>query len=105
MLEHVHGCLNCQPEMVPDFDRADPRYHGVGKCLRADGVGSTAHRVFLDDIEIAYTSGIFEGAEGWVLFSAATTADIHTCPCGFESICVEPRFGAVTVVHLGSADA
>lgn len=110
MPEHIHDCLNCRPDMVPDFDRADPRFHGDGKCLRADGIESMVHHVFLDGSEIAYTRGAFADREGWALFAGATVAEVHTCPTcttrdadGFlvsAPVCVEPRFGAVTVVHL-----
>jgi hypothetical protein len=102
MPEHVHRCLSCTPDMVPDFDRADPRYHEGEKC------GSILN-VTLDGQEISYTRGIFEGREGWVLFAGADTESVHHCPTcttrtdeGFIAryeVCVEPLFGVVTVEH------
>jgi hypothetical protein len=85
MAEHVHGCLSCRPDMVPDFSKDDPR-HNV--------------HAFISGIEISYTRGIFEGREGWVLYAGDNKADeIHPCPCSRASVCVEPRFGGVTVLH------
>lgn len=103
MTEHIHACLKCRPDMVPDFDRADPRYHDLEKC----GGG----RVRLDGVEPGYTAGCFEGTDGWLLLaSEGFRADqVHPCPTcstftpdgfvtGWEN-CVEPRFGHVEVVH------
>jgi hypothetical protein len=98
MSEHVHGCLTCRPDMVPDFDRADPRYHGLEKC----GLGLAHGPAIVDGSPVAYTSGVFEAAEGWALFCGATIDDVHSCPtCDpngrLASICVEPRFGRVEI--------
>jgi hypothetical protein len=91
--------------MVPDFDRADPRYHDGSKC---------GHPIIalVDGADPGYTNGIFEGPEGWVL-SAAHGYDaeqLHQCPncttydadgcIEHAAVCVEPLFGAVTVEHL-----
>lgn len=103
MPEHIHGCLNCRPEMVPDFDPADSRYHAYPtKC-------GTTLRATVNGVEPGYHKGVFEGEDGWVLFAGATTDEIHTCPnCttrdadGFligHTVCVEPRFGHVAVIH------
>ena len=94
MPEHVHGCLTCRPDLVPDFDRADPRYHGYPKCH-----GSDWGTVLLDGEPIAYTSGVFEGPDGWVLFAGLPGNDVHTCPCDGGGACVEPRFGHVGMRH------
>lgn len=92
MSEHVHACLNCQPDMVPDFDRADPRYHGAPKCLPGRSHGPA----MVDGAPVSYTNGVFEGPEGWALFAGATDEDVHRCACGAWS-CVEPRFGHVEI--------
>src|SRR4051812_44619555 len=97
MTEHVHGCLSCRPDMVPDFDRADPRYHDGEKCPRYRWGA-----VLPDGAEPGFTKGVFEGAEGWVLYALGGPGDtdaMHQCPCK-ASVCVEPRFGVVTVEHL-----
>ena len=107
MTEHIHGCLNCRPEMVPDCDRADPRYHDGAKCGSA-----TFGVVLINGAPISYTLGVFEGPEGWVLFPGATTDAVHLCPnCttyseyqGYQvidhhEVCVEPRFGRVEIHH------
>lgn len=107
MADHVHGCLSCRPDMVPDFDRADPRYHDGEKCGRLLSVT-------LDGNPTGYTAGVFEGDEGWIL-QASETLDaslVHPCPncttyTAYEGErfvdrwepCVEPRFGRVAVVH------
>lgn len=96
-MEHVHRCLSCAPDMVPDFDRADPRYHDSGKCHQG---GRLFHAVTIDGAEISYTSSHFEDSEGWALFVGATADDMHMCSCGSKSMCSEPRFGVVTSRHL-----
>ena len=97
MAEHVHGCLTCRPEMVPDFSRDDPRYHSYAteKCR-------SAFRVLVNGADAALTRGVFEGREGWALIAGNTTADVHDCPRGSWSPCIEPRFGTVTVIHEGA---
>jgi hypothetical protein len=94
MSEHIHGCLTCRPDMVPDFDADDPRYHKSGKCSHSYSHGPA----MVDGIPVSYTNGVFEGPEGWALFAGATTADIHKCACGTWS-CVEPRFGHARGEH------
>lgn len=91
MTEHIHRCLSCTPDMVPDFDRADPRYHDGEKC-------GPLVRVSLDGAEMTYAGGIFEGQEGWLLFAGAAVDDLHQCPCGAD-VCVETRFGRAEVAH------
>lgn len=94
MTEHVHGCLSCKPDMVPDFDRADPRYHDSEKC------GHLAHGpAMVNGAPVSYTDGVFEGAEGWALFAGATVDDVHSCSCtdAWEHHCAEPRFGHVEI--------
>lgn len=95
MPEHVHRCLACTPGMVPDFDRADLRYHVGGKCVHR------IKQVLIDGIDIGYTAGAFEGPEGWALFAGTREQMglIHQCTCG-AGVCVEPRFGVVTVEHM-----
>lgn len=109
MPEHVHGCLNCRPDMVPAFDRADPRYHAYPKC------GSTL-AVTVNGKDAGYTNGAFEGPEGWALLCAEGTLNadlVHPCPTckdglpkdaeGFTigewPLCVTPVFGRVDVIH------
>lgn len=94
---HVHGCLNCRPDMVPDFDPADSRYHryGYGAACRS------AFRVLVNGSDVSYTRSAFEGVEGWTLFAGATADDIHPCTCASDEICVEPRFGSVEIRHEG----
>jgi len=108
MTEHVHGCLNCRPDMVPDFSKDDPRYHAYEKC------GATL-RVMVGGRDAGYTRGAFEGFEGWALVVAADgrAESVHDCPScsgplpaiegsvpGYQhSICMEPRFGRVGVIH------
>lgn len=99
MAEHQHACLACRPEMVPDFDRADPRYHHFKKC-RIDQRYSQSHVVHLDGEVIPLTSGHFEGAEGWALVPGPTPDEVHACGCGAGNTCVEPRFGVVTSAHV-----
>jgi hypothetical protein len=90
---HIHGCLNCRPDMVPDFTRDDPRYHDGEKCL---------HLVYalLDGADPGYTTGIFEGPDGWVLSvdDGYDTSTVHQCSCG-EGTCAVPRFGNVEARH------
>lgn len=100
--DHVHGCLACRPDMVPDFQKADRRYHSYEVC-------GTTLAVRLDGIDPGYTDGVYEGNEGWVLFVGVTHEEIHACPnClvrdadGFlahHTLCVEALFGRVTVIH------
>jgi hypothetical protein len=112
MPEHVHGCLNCRPEMVPDFSRDDPRYHAYEKC------GVTL-RATVDGVVPGYHKGVFEGAEGWVLLACEgfDAERVHDCPnCttyhdyeGYPvadtySVCLTPRFGKVGVIHDCPAD-
>ncbi len=105
MAEHVHGCLNCRPEMVPDFDRTDPRYHDYEKC-------AVTLRATVDGAVPGYHKGVYEGADGWVLLACEgfDASLVHECPTcttyddlrgsvGTYSVCVEPRFGTVAVVH------
>lgn len=109
MAEHVHGCLICRPDMVPDFDRDDPRYHDGEKC------GATL-RATVDGVVPGYHKGVFEGVDGWVLLACEgfDAALVHECPTcttrgpadagGFRpleryEVCVEPRFGNVAVIH------
>jgi hypothetical protein len=109
MTEHIHGCLNCRPDMVPDLDRDDPRYHDGQKC------GSTL-RATVDGVVPGYHKGVFEGPDGWVLLACEgfEAGLIHECPnCttrgpaeedGYRpllhhEVCVEPRFGHVEVIH------
>lgn len=92
MAKHVHGCLDCRPDMVPDHEASDPRFHDYPKC-------GITFRVTLDGADQGYTRGAFEGREGWVLCAGATVDDVHVCPCGSDTVCVEPRFGAVAVSH------
>jgi hypothetical protein len=106
MAEHVHGCLNCRPDMVPDFSKDDPRYHDRDKC----GVGFIAR---LDGADLGYTRGVFEADEGWALLCAQGTYDadlVHDCPncttrgadegwIDHHEVCIEPRFGKVEVIH------
>lgn len=97
MTEHIHRCLSCRPDMVPDFDRNDPRYHDGEKC----GHGLT---IRVDGVELSYTKGAFEGHEGWVIFAGESIEAIHPCSCadrttGQGMTCLEPRFGHVEVVH------
>jgi hypothetical protein len=99
MAEHVHGCLNCRPDMVPDFDRADPRYHDGSKC------GSGMFSVRVDGVEPGYTCGVYEGAEGWALVAGSTTEVVHVHSCaGGTDVCYQPRFGKVEVTHLCPAE-
>lgn len=94
MTTHVHQCLDCTPEMVPDYDKADVRYHGADKC-----VPGYAHGVALvDGKPVSYTCGIFTGREGWALFVGKTIDDIHWCTCGSKAFCSTPVFGKVEVV-------
>lgn len=98
MSEHVHGCLTCMPDMVPDFDRDDPRYHDGEKCVHR------ITKVLVDGVEIGYTKGIFEGPEGWALFVGKDASEVHHCSCFNRDtlqgmVCLEPRFGVVTVEH------
>ena len=102
---HTHGCLNCRPDMVPDFTRDDPRYHDGNKC-------QSGFCVLIDGSDVRYTCGAFEGPEGWARFAGASAVDIHECPtcttrdaAGFIEhweTCVEPRFGFVVVQHEGA---
>lgn len=104
MAEHVHGCLNCKPEMVPDFSKDDPRYHAYEKC------GVTL-RATVDGIEPGYHKGIFEGVDGWVLLACEgfDAEQVHDCPsCTTRTsdafldryaTCLTPRFGKVEVIH------
>jgi hypothetical protein len=78
--------------MVPDFDPADERYHQWGKC-------GPLTLVTLDGVVQSYSVGVFEGPDGWVLFAGATMQDTHMCPSHPDTLCVEPRFGRVEVVH------
>lgn len=99
MSEHIHGCLTCRPDMVPDFSRDDPRYHDGGKCVHR------ILRVTVNGAEPGYTQGAFEGPEGWVLFVGANAGEVHPCACfnretGQGTTCQEPRFGVVTVEHM-----
>lgn len=100
MTPHVHGCLNCRPAMVPDFTRDDPRYHDGDKC------GHDV-RPTINGAETGYTSGMYDGNEGWVL-SASEQLDttlVHTCPncydeetgTGLLNACLTPLFGRVEV--------
>ena len=111
MMEHIHGCLTCRPDMVPDFSRDDPRYHiyvSSSKC-------ASAFRVLVDGIDVGYTQGAFEGPEGWALVAGADVEKVHDCPnCtadreyqGYQvadrqRVCVEPRFGRVVAQHEGA---
>jgi hypothetical protein len=111
MTEHIHGCLICRPDMVPDFSRDDPHYHDGQKCAN----GWLA--VTVNGEPIAYTIGMYEGAEGWVLYAGYPAENVHPCPNHFtyltttqgepylpigawDHICVEPRFGRVEVDHI-----
>jgi hypothetical protein len=98
--------------MVPDFHRADPRYHTYEKC----GVTFTAT---VDGKPAGYTNGVFEGPEGWALVASRDRdpSQVHACPnCTTYhdieisegetypvidrlSTCVEPAFGVVAVDH------
>jgi hypothetical protein len=96
--EHVHGCLNCRPDMVPDFDKDDPRYHDSQKCANHRSHGPAV----VNGAPVSYTRGVFEGTEGWALFCGATSGDVHSCPTcepdgRLQHICVEPRFGCVEI--------
>jgi hypothetical protein len=98
MTEHIHRCLSCTPDMVPAFDRADPRYHDGEKCVHR------ITKVLVNGAEIGYTQGAFEGPEGWALFVGADIHEVHPCACydrstGQGMTCQEPRFGVVTVEH------
>lgn len=104
MSEHVHGCLNCRPDMVPGFNRDDPRYHGA-HCA------APSFRVKVDGVEPGYTNGAYEGAEGWALLASRgfVPGSVHECPnCTIRrsdgllahyANCVEPIFGNVEVIH------
>lgn len=94
MSEHVHGCLTCRSDMVPDFDKADPRYHDGEKC------GYTPYAL-IDGVDPGYTAGIFEGPAGWALVAGATTdgIDTHICASGQHNACLTPVFGHVEVRH------
>lgn len=109
MSEHVHGCLTCRPDMVPDFSRDDPRYHDGVKC-------GAPLQATVDGVVPGYHRGVLEGPEGWVLLACEgfNTALVHECPTcttrepaeadGFRrllhyEVCVEPRFGNVAVIH------
>ncbi len=101
---HTHGCLNCRPDMVPDFTRDDPRYHDYETC------GVTLQAT-VDGVVPGYHKGVYEGADGWVLLASEglDTSLIHDCPTcttrdaeGFiahHEVCVEPLFGRVEVIH------
>jgi len=105
MSEHVHGCLTCRPDMVPDFSRDDTRYHDGEKC------GVTLNAT-VDGVSLGYHTGVFEGPDGWVLLVSEgfDLEQAHYCPTctplddeGFvirtSSLCVTPRFGRVVVTH------
>ncbi len=99
MTDHIHGCLNCRPDMVPDFSRDDPRYHDGQNC-RDEEHGFSAY-AFVDGVDAHYFTSAFEGTEGWVLHAGyrEQTGQIHGCPCD-GGVCVEPRFGRVEVRHV-----
>lgn len=107
MTEHVHGCLNCRPDMVPEFRRDDPRYHDYEVC------GTTLYAT-VDGVKPGWHKGVFEGEDGWVLLACEgfDVEAIHACPTcttygthdGHPIIeqyqtCLEPRFGRVEVHH------
>lgn len=104
MTEHVHGCLNCRPDMVPEFRQDDPRYHDADVC-------GTPLRGTVDGVEPGYHKGVYEGEDGWVLLACEgfNVELIHPCPTcttydaeGFTEnyeVCLEPRFGLVAVTH------
>jgi hypothetical protein len=111
MPEHVHGCLNCRPDMVPDFDPADSRYHNRSDLKKC----ASTFSVLVDGAAVGCTQGAFEGAEGWALSAGAEVGDIHECPACTTytmvrgdrviehlAVCVEPRFGHVEVHHDGA---
>lgn len=89
MSEHVHACLSCRPDMVPDFDPTDPRYHRTDKC------GASHGPALVGGVPVTYTAGVFEGPEGWALFCGATADEVHACSC--TNLCAEPRFGRVEI--------
>lgn len=99
MSEHVHGCLNCRPDMVPDFRKDDPRYHDGEKC-RTGRDFAQIHRVTLNGAELAWTHGHFEGTEGWALFIGEAINLAHPCSCVNGGVCVEPCFGVVASEHM-----
>jgi hypothetical protein len=92
--EHIHGCLNCRPTMVPPFSKNDDRYHDRKKCNRC-------FLVKLNDLLAGYTIGVLEGNDGWILAASRTfdTTEIHECPNCVNEICIEPMFGKVEVQH------
>jgi hypothetical protein len=98
---HIHGCLNCRPDMVPDFTRDDPRYHDGEKCGRDV-------QPLINGAATGYTCGMYDGPEGWVL-SASERLDVtlvHICPNCYDeesgevipNTCLEPLFGRVEVL-------
>lgn len=107
MTEHVHGCLICRPDMVPDFSHDDPRYCDGAKCRDA-GHGGICY-AFVDGVDVHYCLAAFEGPEGWALHAGdrGRTDLIHLCPCGDPdrdaAVCVEPRFGRVEIRHSDGA--
>lgn len=99
MSDHVHGCLTCRPDMVPDFSKDDPRFHISEKCRTERGFGQI-HRVMLDGVPLVLTAGHFEGAEGWALEIAEGINAAHYCPCDSKNTCVKPNFGVVASEHV-----
>lgn len=96
MRKHICQCLNCNLQMIPDFDISDPTIHSREKC-------NTTFMVLVDGKEVGYTSGVTkEGREGWYMFAGVDTDDIHTHQCKSGNgiyTCLETRFGNVTVIH------
>lgn len=98
---HVCQCLNCKPDIIPDYDVHDPLIHFRGKCR-------TTFKVLNNGIDVGYTSGVTkEGIEGFYLSAGESMEDIHTHTCSSPngevnySTCLELRFGNIMVIHDG----
>lgn len=98
--KHTHECLNCNPTMIPDYNLHDPLIHFLAKC-------KVTYQVLDDGKSVGLTSGVTkEGKEGFYFFAGADTEDVHLHDCSNlfsneeeRNICLELRFGNITVVH------
>lgn len=88
---HKHQCLKCTPDLIPDYDINSAFVHTREKC-------KTTYRVISNGKDVGWTHHVTkEGREGFYCFAGEDISDIHTC-CG-DTICIETRFGDVSVVH------
>jgi hypothetical protein len=112
MAKHVHQCIQCHPEIIPEYDKDDPRY-------KRGNVKTGYFLTFVDDVDVGYTMGVYTGEDGWAIvpssnkggqYRSSTLEDIHDCPnCivthadGSVEIaytCIEIKRGFVRIEYL-----